>query len=85
MPVSEAMAYGVPVVTSRGTSMEEVAAGAAVLVDPLDDDDMARGRRAIKAGRAPGPRPPRLHARRALAWDQAARRDARRAAGNHRR
>ncbi len=43
MPVSEAMAHGVPVVTSRGTSMEEVSAGAAVLVDPTDPDDIARG------------------------------------------
>lgn len=43
MPVSEAMAHGVPVVTSRGTSMEEVAAGAAVLVDALDEEDIARG------------------------------------------
>ena len=43
MPVSEAMAHGVPVVTSRGTSMEEVAAGAAVLVDPTDEQDIGRG------------------------------------------
>jgi glycosyltransferase involved in cell wall biosynthesis len=31
------------VVTSRGTSTEEVAGGAAVLVDPFDADDIARG------------------------------------------
>jgi len=37
------MARGIPVVTSRGTSTEEVAGGAAVLVDPLDADDIARG------------------------------------------
>jgi glycosyltransferase involved in cell wall biosynthesis len=36
LPVLEAMACGVPVVTSRDTAMEEVAGGAAVLVDPLD-------------------------------------------------
>jgi glycosyltransferase involved in cell wall biosynthesis len=30
-------------VTSRGTSTEEVAGGAAVLVDPTDVDDIARG------------------------------------------
>ena len=36
LPVLEAMACGTPVVTSRGTSTEEVAGGAAILVDPLD-------------------------------------------------
>jgi glycosyltransferase involved in cell wall biosynthesis len=43
LPVLEAMAYGTPVVTSRGTSTEEVAGGAAVLVDPTDVSDIARG------------------------------------------
>lgn len=43
LPVLEAMAQGVPVVTSRATSTEEVAGGAAVLVDPLSVDDIARG------------------------------------------
>lgn len=43
MPVLEAMSYGTPVVTSSGTSTEEVAGGAAVLVDPFDVDDIARG------------------------------------------
>lgn len=43
MPVLEAMSYGVPVVTSRGTSTEEVAGGAAVLVDPYSEEDIARG------------------------------------------
>ncbi len=39
----EAMAAGVPVVTSRVSAMPEVAGGAAVLVDPRDVDDIARG------------------------------------------
>lgn len=43
MPVLEAMSYGTPVVTSMGTSTEEVAGGAAVLVDPFEVDDIARG------------------------------------------
>jgi glycosyltransferase involved in cell wall biosynthesis len=43
LPVAEAMAQGVPVVTSKGTSTEEVAGGAAVLVDPTDVDDIAAG------------------------------------------
>jgi len=42
MPVAEAMAYGLPVVTSRGTATEETAGGAAVLVD-ADDTDSIRG------------------------------------------
>jgi glycosyltransferase involved in cell wall biosynthesis len=43
LPVSEAMSHGVPVVTSAGTATEEVAGGAAVLVDPHDETDIARG------------------------------------------
>jgi glycosyltransferase involved in cell wall biosynthesis len=43
LPVLEAMASGTPVVTSSGTAMEEVAGGAAVLVDPLDVDAIAEG------------------------------------------
>ena len=43
LPVLEAMAQGAPVVTSRGTSTEEVAGGAAVLVDPFDVDAIADG------------------------------------------
>jgi glycosyltransferase involved in cell wall biosynthesis len=43
LPVLEAMAHGAPVVTSRGTSTEEVAGGAAVLVDPLDVASIADG------------------------------------------
>ena len=41
LPVLEAMACGAPVVTSRGTAMEEVAGGAAVLADPLDPTSIA--------------------------------------------
>ena len=43
LPVLEAMASGVPVVTSRGGATEEVAGGAAVLVDPLDVEAIAAG------------------------------------------
>jgi alpha-1,3-rhamnosyl/mannosyltransferase len=43
LPVLEAMACGTPVVTSAKTAMEEVAGGAAVLVDPLDVSAIADG------------------------------------------
>jgi len=43
LPILEAMSQGTPVVTSRGTSTEEVAGGAAVLVDPMSTDDILRG------------------------------------------
>jgi glycosyltransferase involved in cell wall biosynthesis len=40
-PVLEAMAQGTPVITSRGTSTEELAGDAALLVDPTDVDQIA--------------------------------------------
>ncbi len=40
-PVLEAMAHGCPVITSRGTSTEEIAGDAAVLVDPTDTDQIS--------------------------------------------
>jgi glycosyltransferase involved in cell wall biosynthesis len=43
IPVLEAMACGAPVVTTRGTAMEEVADGAAVLVDARDSAEIAAG------------------------------------------
>jgi glycosyltransferase involved in cell wall biosynthesis len=43
IPVLEAMACGAPVVTTRGTAMEEVANGAAVLVDANDPSAIAAG------------------------------------------
>ena len=43
IPVLEAMASGTPVVTSRGGATDEIAGGAAVLVDPLDVAAIAAG------------------------------------------
>lgn len=43
LPVVEAMAMGTPVLTSRGSSLDEVAAGAAVVVDPLSIDQISAG------------------------------------------
>lgn len=41
LPVAEAMACGAPVVTSASSSMPEVAGEAALLVDPLETDEIA--------------------------------------------
>jgi glycosyltransferase involved in cell wall biosynthesis len=41
--VLEALRCGAPVVTSAGTAMEELADGAAELVDPLDPASIAAG------------------------------------------
>ncbi len=43
LPVVEAMASGTPVLTSRGSSLDEVADGAAIAVDPLSIDAIADG------------------------------------------
>ncbi len=51
LPVLEAMACGTPVVTSRGGATEEVAGGAAVLVDPLDPESIAAGMAEAEARR----------------------------------
>jgi len=41
LPVIEAMACGTPVITSNTTSLPEVAGDAAILVNPLDVDDIS--------------------------------------------
>jgi glycosyltransferase involved in cell wall biosynthesis len=46
-PVLEAMSQGTPVVTSRGTSTEELGGDAAVLVDPHDTGSIAEGLRSV--------------------------------------
>ncbi len=45
LPILEAMAAGTPVVTSNVTALPEIAGGAAVLVDPLSPEAIARGLR----------------------------------------
>jgi glycosyltransferase involved in cell wall biosynthesis len=42
LPVLEAMTLGTPVVTSRESSLPEIAGDAALLVNPYDADDIAR-------------------------------------------
>jgi glycosyltransferase involved in cell wall biosynthesis len=71
LPVLEAMACGTPVVTSRGTAMEEVADGAAVLADPRDPEALAAG--IAEAERRRNELVPRGLARaRELTWERAA-------------
>ena len=43
LPIIEAMASGVPVVTSAVTSLPEVAGDAACFVDPMDEQAIAEG------------------------------------------
>lgn len=75
MPVTEAMAHGIPVVTSRGTATEEAAGGAAVLVDPLDEADVARGLAAARdPSRRAGLRAASLDRAATLSWAAAAER-----------
>ena len=43
LPILEAMSQGTPVVTSIGTSTQEVAGGAAILIDPLSEESIRNG------------------------------------------
>jgi glycosyltransferase involved in cell wall biosynthesis len=72
IPVLEAMACGTPVVTSAGGATEEVAAGAAVLVDPLDPASIAAGIEQA-AGRRDELRREGLERARRFSWADAAR------------
>jgi alpha-1,3-rhamnosyl/mannosyltransferase len=74
LPVAEAMAAGLPVVCSRGSALEEVAAGAATLVNPLDTASIATGieRLLDDPARAKEQRLKGLEASRRFDWDRAA-------------
>jgi glycosyltransferase involved in cell wall biosynthesis len=72
LPVLEALACGAPVVTARGGACEEVAAGAAELVDPLDPHDIAAGLRRA-AGRRDELRALGLARGSELTWERTAR------------
>lgn len=52
LPVLEAMAQGTPVVTSKAISTEEVAGGAAVLIDPRNAESIRDGIRLALASHA---------------------------------
>jgi glycosyltransferase involved in cell wall biosynthesis len=72
IPVLEGMACGTPVVTSAGGATEEVAGGAAVLVDPLDTTAIADGIEAA-IGRREELGALGLERARAYSWDETAR------------
>ena len=46
-PILEAMSYGLPVITSNGSSMPEVAGDAALLVDPLNVAEIGQAMRRV--------------------------------------
>ena len=71
LPVVEAMACGTPVVTSTGGATEEVAGGAAVLVDPSDPAAIAGGIEEAMA-RRDELRAAGLARARGFSWDRAA-------------
>lgn len=47
IPVLEAMAWGIPVLTSNRSALPEVAGGGAILVDPFDVEGIAEGLRRL--------------------------------------
>ena len=47
LPALEAMRCGTPVVTSNISSLPEIVGQAAVLVDPYDEESIARGLQAV--------------------------------------
>jgi glycosyltransferase involved in cell wall biosynthesis len=71
LPVLEAMASGTPVVTSVGGATEEVAGGAAVLVEPTDTEAIAAGIRDA-LGRRDELVPKGLERARTFTWQHAA-------------
>lgn len=74
LPVAEAMAAGLPVVCSRGSALEEVAGGAAMLVDPLDAGSIAAGIEKVieNPGQAESQRQRGLEWSRQFDWDATA-------------
>lgn len=74
LPVLEAMAQGTPVVTSRGTATEEIAAGTSILVDPRHPSSIAAGLERVIEDEALAERLGQAGAERArgYSWDQTA-------------
>jgi glycosyltransferase involved in cell wall biosynthesis len=76
LPCVEAMACGTPVVCARATSLPEVVGDAAILVDPLDVGDIARGMLEVLSDEACrlALRARGLVRAQAFSWDETARR-----------
>jgi glycosyltransferase involved in cell wall biosynthesis len=72
LPVLEAMAYGLPVVTSAGTACAEVAGDAALLVDPLDSAAIRDGLARALGPAAADLRPAALDRASGFTWEAAA-------------
>jgi glycosyltransferase involved in cell wall biosynthesis len=76
LPVVEAMASGVPVLTSSTSALQEIAGGYALLVDPMDVDAIAKGIVQLATDPARRAELVELGKRRArdFSWERAARR-----------
>jgi alpha-1,3-rhamnosyl/mannosyltransferase len=74
LPVIEAMACGVPVLTSATSALQEIAGGYAYLVDPMDVDAIAEGIAVLATDEKVRADYAALGAKRALdfSWDKAA-------------
>jgi len=73
MPVLEAMAHGVPVITSTRSALPEVAGDAALLVDPVDSDAIGSAMLNLASDEALGENLARrgLERARQFTWDSA--------------
>ena len=80
LPVVEAMACGVPVITGRTSSLPEVAGGAVEQVDPIDEDALGEAMVRLARSREHRDHLATLGLRRArmFSWERAARETARR-------
>jgi len=75
LPIVEAFASQVPVITSNSTSLPEVAGDAAILIDPLDIAQIADAMRRIRGDKTLANEliTKGLHRARAFSWDNCAR------------
>ncbi len=72
LPVLEAMAHGIPVVTSQGTAMAEFVGDGGLLVDPLDANGIAAALEVVLGARHDGFATAALKQSARYTWDDAA-------------